>query len=62
MNVTIYALKNCDSCKKAIQALSIAGYQLEIIDVRVDGVPQARLAKWLATHGPEILINHKSTT
>ena len=62
MNVTIYALKSCDSSKKAIKALTAAGHQLEIIDVRVDGVPEARLVEWLATHGAEIVINRKSTT
>ena len=62
MNVTIYALKSCDSCKKATNALTAAGHQLEIIDVRADGVPEARLAEWLATHGAEIVINRKSTT
>ena len=62
MNVTIYALKSCVSCKKAIKALTAAGHQLEIIDVRADGVPEARLVEWLATHGAEIVINRKSTT
>ena len=62
MNVTIYALKSCDSCKKAIKALTAAGHQLEIIDVCADGVPEARLVEWLATHGAEIVINRKSTT
>ena len=62
MNMTIYALKSCDSCKKAIKVLAAAGHQLKIIDVRADGVPEARLVEWLATHGAEILINRKSTT
>ena len=46
MNVTIYALKSCDSCKKAIKALTAAGHQLEIIDVCADGV-RTRLVEWL---------------
>ena len=62
MNVTIYVLESCDSCKKAIKALTAAGHQLEIIDVRADGVPEARFAEWLAMHGAEIVINRKSTT
>ena len=62
MNVTIYTLKSCQSCKKAIKALAAAGHQLEIIDVRADGVPKARFEEWLAMHGAEIVINRKSTT
>ena len=54
MTVTIYALKSCDSCKKAIKALTAAGHELKIIDVRADGVPEDQLAAWLATHGGEI--------
>ena len=49
MTVTIYALKSCDSCKKAIKALTAAGHELKIIDVRADGVPEDQLAAWLAT-------------
>ena len=62
MTVTIYALKSCDSCKKAIKALTSAGHELKIIDVRADGVPEDQLAAWLATHGGEIVVNRKSTT
>ena len=62
MTVTIYALKSCDSCKKAIKALTAAGHELKIIDVRADGVPEDQLAAWLATHGGEIVVNRKSTT
>ena len=62
MTLTIYALKSCDSCKKAIKSLTAAGHELKIIDVRADGVPEDQLAAWLATHGGEIVVNRKSTT
>jgi len=62
MDITIYALKNCDSCKKAIKAVQAAGYQFIIKDVRDDGVPETVLAELLATHGSEVVINRKSTT
>ena len=58
----IYALKSCDSCKKAIKALTTAGHELSIIDVRADGVATEVLAGLLATHGDTVLINRKSTT
>ena len=60
--LTIYALKSCDSCKKAIKALSAAGHELTVIDVRADGVPADQLAALLATHGDGVLVNRKSTT
>ena len=62
MKATIYVLKSCDSCKKAIKALKAARYQLEIIDLRVNGVPEARLSELLVTHGEDTIINRKSTT
>ena len=62
MTVTIYALKSCEKCKKAIRALESAGYQLENIDIRVTGVPKERLAEWLELHGEDALVNRNSTT
>ena len=62
MTVTIYVLKSCDKCKKAIKALEAAGNRLEIIDVRATGVPQARLSEWLELHGEDTLVNRNSTT
>ena len=62
MTITIYALKTCDSCKKAIKALSAAGHDHNIIDVRADGVAQEMLGQWLATHGADVVVNKKSTT
>ncbi len=62
MTVTVYALKSCDKCKKAIKALESAGYQLEIIDIRAVGLPKARLLEWLDLHGEDTLVNRKSIT
>ena len=61
-DLTIYALKTCDSCKKAVSALSAAGHAVSVIDVRADGVSEGLLASWLAMHGADIMINRKSTT
>lgn len=61
-SLTIYALKSCDSCKKAIKALTAAGHAAAIIDVRADGVPTDVLTALLAVHGDAVLINRKSTT
>jgi len=55
--VTIYGLKNCDTCRKALKALPDA----TLVDVRADGIPQELLAKAYETFG-EKLLNTRSTT
>ena len=57
-----YGLKNCDTCKKALKALTEAGKDVDVVDVRADGVPAALLAKWLVAIGSDALVNRRSTT
>jgi len=57
----IYALKSCDTCKKAIKALQAAGYDPQITDVRSDGVSPDEIARFLAAFG-DTLVNRASTT
>jgi len=40
MKLTVYHLKTCDTCRKAIKTLQGAGHELTLIDVRADGVAQ----------------------
>ena len=61
-NLTIYSLKTCDSCKKAIATLRAYEHDVTVVDVRADGVPDDLLTSWLAMHGADIMINRKSTT
>ena len=60
-DLTLYGLKTCDTCKKAIKALEAAGHSVTYIDVRADGVPMDMLQGWLDAHG-DVLINTRSTT
>lgn len=62
MTLTVYGLKNCDTCKKALKALAAAGIEADVVDVRADGVPQEVLESWLAVLGPGALVNTRSTT
>ena len=55
--ITIYGLKNCDSCRKAMKALPEAALR----DVRADGVPRDLLARAHAQFG-DSLLNTRSTT
>lgn len=57
MNVILYGLKNCDTCRKALKALP----QAVLCDVRVDGVPENVLSEALAQFG-SALVNTRSTT
>ena len=56
-NLTLYGLKTCDTCRKALKALPEA----EFVDVRADGVPQEVLQAALAQFG-DALVNTRSTT
>lgn len=62
MQLTVYHLKNCDTCKKAIKALEAAGHTLQLIDVRGDGVPLEKLEAFASSVGHDILLNTRSTT
>ena len=57
----IYALKTCDSCRKAIKALRAAGHDPKVMDVRSEGVSAEVMARFLDRFG-DALINRASTT
>lgn len=57
----LYGIKSCDACRKAVRTLRENGREVEVIDVRDDGVPPAELARFYETFG-EDLINRRSTT
>lgn len=56
-----FGLKSCDTCRKALKALSEAGYAPNVIDVRADGLPAADLERVVAAFG-DTAINRASTT
>ena len=57
----IFALKSCDTCKKAIKALRDTDHDPEVIDVRADGVSDADLDTIVKTFDTAA-INKSSTT
>ena len=61
-DLTVYALKSCDSCRKALSELRAAGREPEVIDIRADGVPRALLDRLVRELGAEVLVNRRSTT
>lgn len=56
-----WGLKSCDTCRRAVKELEAAGYEIQRIDVRADGVEAADLERFLAKFG-EALVNKRSTT
>ncbi len=62
MSLKLYGLKNCDTCRKALKALSAAGVEHEFVDVRADGVSAGQVAAWASAVGWQKLLNTKSTT
>ena len=62
MALTVYSLKTCDTCRKALKALEAANVAHEVVDVRSDGVPEDIVRGWLAAPGADVIVNRRSTT
>ncbi len=62
MSLRLYGLKNCDTCRKALKALSAAGVEHQFADIRAGGVSAGRIAGWAKAAGWQTLLNTKSTT
>jgi arsenate reductase (glutaredoxin) len=60
--ITIYGLKNCDTCRKANKWLDAAGIEYHFKDVRDDGLESKTIVRWITTVGWEVLLNRRGTT
>ncbi|RKR00489.1 ArsC/Spx/MgsR family protein [Maricaulis maris] len=60
--LAVYGLKNCDSCKKAVQALDEAGLGHQFNDIREDVDLVVKVPDWLDAVGAKALMNTRSTT
>lgn len=60
-DVTIYGLKTCDTCRKAMQMLKAADRSVEFVDIRATPVDVGTLSDWLSLFG-DALVNTRSTT
>jgi len=61
-SITLYGLKNCDTCKTALKALEAAGKPAAFVDIRAEADLPAKLPGWLEAAGAKRLINTRSTT
>ncbi|WP_421790617.1 ArsC/Spx/MgsR family protein [Hyphobacterium sp.] len=62
MLVSLYGLKNCDSCKKAMKAFDASGQAVTFIDIRAEADVASLAPKWLQQVEAAKLINTRSTT
>ena len=60
--LTVYTLKNCDTCKKAIKWLEAEGIEFKNHDVRADGLTKEIITQIVETLGWEKALNRRSTT
>lgn len=62
MSLTLYGLKNCDTCKKALKSLEAASKQVSFVDIRAEADLAAKVPGWLEAAGAKALVNNRSTT
>lgn len=62
MSITLYGLKNCDSCKKAQKYIEGKGGEAVLVDVRENPPTKTQLKQWCASFGRGALVNKRSTT
>lgn len=60
--IMVYGLKNCDTCRKAIRALTAASIAHQFFDIRADGLEPATIKSWLKQIDASALTNTRSTT
>ncbi|GGX97594.1 arsenate reductase [Litchfieldella qijiaojingensis] len=60
--LTLYGLKNCDTCRKALKALDGKGIPYQLHDLREDGLSAALLEHILTRVPVMTLLNKRSTS
>jgi len=58
----LYHLQACDKCRNAIKSLTDAGYDIDVHDVRADGLNTEMVEEIEAALGYEAIVNKRSTT
>ena len=60
--LTVFGLKNCDTCRNALKWLTQEGIEHVFHDLRKDGLTEGDLDNWIAALGWETLLNRRGTT
>ena len=59
--ITVYGIKQCDTCRKALKWLEMHGIEHQFHDFRTDGLDKKRLQAWLASPFADQVVNRRST-
>jgi Spx/MgsR family transcriptional regulator len=62
MTLTVYGIRQCDSCRQALKWLDGQGIEHRFHDLRADGLERERVARWLRSGFAAALVNRRSTT
>ena len=60
--ITVWGLKNCDTCRKARAWMDGRDVPHAFKDVRADGLSPNDVQAWLDAVGADVLINRRGTT
>lgn len=60
--LTVYGIKQCDTCRKALKWLKEQGIDHRFHDIRSDGLTLEMLQAWWSSPFAEKLTNRRSTT
>ena len=60
--LTVFGLKNCDTCRKATKWLTAENKAHTFYDVRKNGINRVMVAGWVQAVGWETLLNKRGTT
>lgn len=60
--ITVYGIKNCDTCRKARKWLSLVNIEHNFHDFRTDGLDEFSLSTWVNSVGWETLLNRRGAT
>ena len=60
--ITLYGLKNCDTCRKARKWLVANSIEYRFHDIRADGLTREHIERWVEELGWEAVLNRRSTT
>lgn len=60
--LTVYGIKQCDTCRKALAWLKQKDIEHRFHDLRTDGLEAGLLRGWLDSEFADRLVNRRSTT
>ena len=60
--LTVYGIKQCDTCRKSLKWLSAQGIEHRFHDFRIDGLDAKLLHDWFKSPFADKLVNRRSTS